>query len=246
MLNMPKHNVSATEDLRLTNEALLKLATKQVPFWSISDGSLVEIEKWYKSKRGHLCMVTELAENGNIFVTSHFSGNTVKVYAEHVLFFIPAEEPNTEPGTILMDSDDSQRTAEIISKYNHYYTKYPSVIPDSIYKVTNVSNKDMETKEERETDAAMKKARGNRIRAAESLGITEKQIVKRLSADKKAPIKGQIRCKIQCQENNCNNERDIKIQDAFQVKKCLDCKNKKRKKNLKKFLDKQNKKANDG
>ena len=48
--------------------------------------------------------------------------------------------------------------------------------------------------------------------------------------------KKQIRCKITCK--TCGNERDIKIQDAFQVKLCLDCKGKKKKKETAKFLKK--------
>jgi hypothetical protein len=56
---------------------------------------------------------------------------------------------------------------------------------------------------------------------------------------KKTQIKGQVRCKILCEI--CGAERDIKVQDAFQVKICLECKSKKRKKNLKEFLDKKKK-----
>lgn len=53
---------------------------------------------------------------------------------------------------------------------------------------------------------------------------------------KKITIRGQVRCKIICQEPGCSNERDIKIQDAFQVKKCETCRDRKKKKSLNKFL----------
>lgn len=46
------------------------------------------------------------------------------------------------------------------------------------------------------------------------------------SKKSKSTHKGEMRCKIICQENKCNNERDIKVQDAFQVKRCKDCQKK--------------------
>ena len=56
--------------------------------------------------------------------------------------------------------------------------------------------------------------------------------VKNSSPDKKGSFKlktsvrGATRCKIRCKE--CGAARDIKVQDAFQVKFCVDCKKKQR------------------
>jgi len=58
---------------------------------------------------------------------------------------------------------------------------------------------------------------------------------------KKLEIKGQTRCKIKCID--CGEERDIKIQDAFQVKTCLNCRSAKRKKQLTSFLKNKEKEA---
>lgn len=49
----------------------------------------------------------------------------------------------------------------------------------------------------------------------------------------KVTIKGSTRCKILCA---CGKERDIKVQDAFQVNQCEDCRGKKRKIKLQKML----------
>lgn len=93
------------------------------------------------------------------------------------------------------------------SSYNGLYIKYPHIVEGSIYRVQSVgSNNNSDEK-------AIRKRRGH-----------------------KTTIKGQVRCKILCQEPGCKNQRDIKVQDAFQVKKCDECKkkSKKKKKNDKK------------
>ena len=51
--------------------------------------------------------------------------------------------------------------------------------------------------------------------------------------NKKISIHGAIRCKIRCK---CGKERDIKVQDAFQVSRCLDCVKADKKKKLDKML----------
>jgi len=58
-------------------------------------------------------------------------------------------------------------------------------------------------------------------------GVKQKIDLKRRA--RKTTVKGQVRCKIWCQEPECKNQRDIKVQDAFQVKKCDSCKKKTKK-----------------
>lgn len=187
------------ESLMSYEEAKRKIEAKEVPEFSISDSSIAKVGSWYLSKRGSLARIDELLEDGEVLVTSHVTGNKIKVPPEQLLFFKPADEPDTEPGTLLLENSDSDIVPNTTNKYSDMYTKYPHVIDGSIYRVKNISNK-------------------------------EKKFVR----GKKTKIKGQVRCKIEC--ILCGNERDIKVQDAFQVKYCLDCKNKKKRKNLDKFL----------
>ena len=90
------------------------------------------------------------------------------------------------------------------------YKKYPNIIKDSIYEVQS-SVKPVE------------------------------QIVKvngRVTIGKTKAAKGATRCKVKCQTPGCKGIRDIKVQDAFQVKFCTKCKDTQKKENLKKFLKK--------
>lgn len=190
-------------------EAMRLIEENKVPMFAIKDGTLAIAGSWYRTKRGNLCRAESLDEDGTVFVTSHFTGNLVPVPREQVLFFTSAEEPDTECGTMLIESKESDKgTEENTSAFSTIYSKYPHVVPGSVYKVKNVAS----TKDEP------------------------------FIRGKKTKIKGQVRCKIRCQEDGCENERDIKVQDAFQVKKCLDCRSKKKKKDLKKFLDKKSSK----
>lgn len=192
------------------NEIILReLILSQNRHWEISDGTKAEPGRWYKSKRGCIILVDEIRENGDVIAISHVTGNKIAVPPEQVIYFTPTEDPGTPCGTIMVTGEDaSGSTSSNGAGYSDLYSKYPHVVPGSIYKVQNVSGTD---------------------------GIPTWE---RKRKGKKISIKGQVRCKIICQEPDCKNERDIKVQDAFQVKKCEACRDKKKKKNLKKFLDK--------
>lgn len=190
------------------NIIICEMIVQQGRHWEISDGTKAELGKWYRSKRGHLVLLEELVEDGSIIARSHFTGNPVKVPANQVLYFTPAEDPGTPCGIIMMENkEDEDNSPKEIIKYNNIYNKYPHIIIGSVYRMQNISTKDNTPQWER-------KRKG-----------------------KKLQIKGQVRCKIRCQEPGCNNERDIKVQDAFQVRKCESCRDKKKTRNLKKFLN---------
>lgn len=180
---------------------------------------MLQIGEWYKSKRGHLCLIERMKKNryGDevVVATSHSTGNLIEIgidsgQLEHFVGPVPA--PDTLPGTAIFGSGETKENGEVLGKYTHIYTKYPHVIPDSIYKVKNVGNK----KEDEEIVWVNGKPRAKK---------------------QKMSIKGAVRCEIQCQIPGCKNTRDIKIQDCFQVKFCVECKGTKRKKELKKFLE---------
>ena len=199
--NLETNLIPRSEDL-----VICDIIRMQNRHWEISDGTKAELDKWYLSKRGSLIIVDELIKDGSIKARSHFTGNLIEIPPNQVLYFTPGEDPGTPCGTMLVqgngDSGINNNVKEI-TKHNNVYSRYPHVVPDSIYKVKNITSK------------------------KEELFVRGK---------KKTIIKGQVRCKILCEI--CKAERDIKVQDAFQVKLCLECKNNKRKKNLKKFLDK--------
>jgi len=94
--------------------------------------------------------------------------------------------------------------------FDHLYEKYTNIVPGSIYKVQTTANK--------KRDDFVKVEGKMRVKKGMMLA------------------KGSTRCKIFC--IICGKERDIKVQEAFQVKYCEECKGIQKKKNLKKFLDK--------
>jgi hypothetical protein len=100
--------------------------------------------------------------------------------------------------------------------YFELYKKYPHIIPDSVYFV---------------------KATGQKGATEVAVKIEGKMRLKKV----KSGVKGATRCKIRCQTPGCKNTRDIKVQDAFQVKTCMECKNKKKQENLKEFISKKKK-----
>lgn len=214
-----KEQVNKSKDIeakpmpRPENLVIDDMVRQQGRHWEISDGTKAEPGRWYNSKRGSLCLLEELMEDGSAKARSHFTGNLVEVPPNQLLYFTHAEDPGTPCGTMLVQNGENgvNGNSEEIARYSDVYTKYPHVIPGSVYKVQNIGTKESMPQWER-------KRKG-----------------------KKVEIKGQVRCKIQCQEPGCSNERDIKVQDAFQVKKCEACRDKKKKKNLKKFLDKKKK-----
>lgn len=191
---------------------LRELILSQNRHWEIADGTKAEPGRWYRSKRKCLVLLDELKDDGSVVGISHVTGNKVSVPPEQVIYFTPDEDPGTPCGTILVTGEDAENATSTNggggSSHFEMYDKYSHIIPGSIYKVQNVSGTD---------------------------GIPAWE---RKRKGKKISIKGQVRCKIRCQEPGCNNERDIKVQDAFQVKKCEACRDKKKKKNLEKFLDK--------
>jgi len=174
----------------------------------------IAIGEWYTTKRGHLCRVEKIDADGSVWVTSHYTGSLLRIWpnSNQLECFTRAEDPGTQPGTALVSNSDINGNGE----HDWIYEKYPHVIPDSIYKVkdTSSSKEDME----------FKKVDG-KIRA------------KTVKKTKKAAT----RCRIRCTNEGCKNERDIKVQDAFQVKVCDECKAKKRRKNLDKLLAKKGK-----
>jgi len=168
--------------------------------------------EWYKSKRGHLFLVDTVHSDGTIMVTSHYTGNAFKLNSDQLPFVKgPVNPPKTAPGTAITENIENQD----INGFSHIYDKYPHVVPGSVYKVKNTSASDKE----------------------EFIKIKGKLRVKK----DKSNIKGATRCKIYCQETGCSNTRDIKVQDAWQVTRCLECNKQKRKAGLKKFLDKKEK-----
>ena len=176
----------------------------------------IAIGEWYHTKRGHLCRVEKIDADGGVWVTSHYTGNLLNIWPNsgQLEQFLAAPEPDTAPGTAMV-TVGSENGGSI--EHDWIYEKYPHVIPGSVYKVKdNVKSKD---------EMEFKKVDG-KIRAK----------------TKKKVQKAATRCKIACTTEGCNNERDIKVQDAFQVKVCIECKSKKRRKNLDKLLEKKGKK----
>ncbi|KKM81525.1 hypothetical protein LCGC14_1328910 [marine sediment metagenome] len=171
---------------------------------------IVEPGKWYNTKRNYLCRIDSISQDGTAWVTSHYTGNKMKVPEKQVKFFMIAEEPDTLPGTAVMEAVNTESAQ---NEYNTLYTKYPNIVQGSIYRVqANVKTK--EEIEEFEVDG------------------------KKRHKFKKKIAKGSTRCLVICQMEGCFNTRDIKIQDAFQVKQCIDCKKKKKKLELTSFLTK--------
>ena len=133
------------------------------------------------------------------------SSNVVEVTSHYTghLCSIPLEdtkylEKAPEPDTA-PGTAIMETVEEDVKQYNSIYEKYPHVVEGSIYKVkNNIGNKD--------TEQTFKAEGKLRVKI------------------KKGSVKGATRCKINCVA--CGTERDIKIQDAFQVRFCLECKKK--------------------
>lgn len=176
---------------------------------------MVELKQWYKTRRGSICRVELLHPNGCATVTSHYTGNKVKVYPDEIEYFVKVDEPDTPPGTALRIIKDENENQD---EYFGLYKQYRHLIPGSIYKVNMVFN------------------RGDKHEVFKVDGKIRVKCVK-------AKIKGSTRCKIQCQARGCHNTRDIKVQDLFQVTMCEDCKKKERRRKLKEFLAAKRKKA---
>ena len=167
------------------------------------------IGEWYRSKRGHLFLVENIESNNSIIVTSHYTGNLFKLNNNQLPFVVgPVQAPKTPLGTAITTQPNEQQDDE--NGFNHIYNKYAHVILDSVYKVKNTGGADKKDFIKIEGKLRSKK--------------------------RKFSVRGATRCKIACQTEGCNNTRDIKVQDAFQVKLWSDCKNKKRKSNLNKFI----------
>jgi len=165
----------------------------------------IDVGKWYHSKRGHLCRAELLHQDGSVTVTSHYTGNKVKLHAEEVKYLKETHEPNTPIGTALQIINSEEK-----NEYFDLYKKYKHVIPGSIYKVqsTNKSVKEKVFKVD---------------------GKTRVKTIKTSTASA-------TRCKIKCQTPKCKNTRDIKIQDAWSVKFCEECRKAKKREYLKTFL----------
>jgi len=173
------------------------------------------IGEWYHTKRGHLCRIEKIDTDSTVWVTNHYTGNLVNIWpdSDQLEHFVAAPEPDTMAGTAMVTVGGENGGP---SEHDWIYEKYPHVIPGSVYKVKD----NVKSKEEME----FKKVDG-KIRAK----------------TKKKVQKAATRCKIACTTEGCDNERDIKVQDAFQVKVCEECKSKKRRKNLDKLLEKKGK-----
>jgi hypothetical protein len=94
---------------------------------------LLEVGKWYKTKRDQLCKVDTLKQDGWAIVQSHFSGNFMPIPPEQISFFVEAEAPDTAPGTAIAPKEEITKVE--IEKHESLYDKYPNIIPDSIYKI---------------------------------------------------------------------------------------------------------------
>lgn len=173
---------------------------------------ILEVGKWYKTKREQLCRVDTIKQDGYAIVQSHFSGNFTIVPPDQITFFKEAETPDTAPGTVI--APKTEITKVETEKHESLYDRYPNIVAGSIYKV---------------------QATTRPPQAAPELIVRDdgKTRIKK----KKLEIKGATRCLVKCQ--NCDNTKDIKVQDAFHVKLCDECKKKNKKKQLNKFLDKQ-------
>jgi hypothetical protein len=174
----------------------------------------IEVGKWYHTKRDFLCLIYILKQDESVIVQSHITGNYIFVPKEQTAFFKKAKKPDTEPGIALMDKKSEK--ANISGEYDHLYLKYSNIVAGSIYKVQSTASNAQHTEQ------------------LEYVNIDGKKRAK-IKKNKKT-AKGATRCLVICQVEGCSNTRDIKVQDAFQVKKCDECKKKKRKKDLKKFL----------
>lgn len=188
--------------------------------WLTSECSRLEVGEWYKSKRGYVVFVEDINRKPKskdtkeyAHVRVHTTGNILYLSEEQVSWFSKTEDPGTPCGTALLQHTESELTS--ISGKSSTISKYDHIYTKYAH-VVNGSVYRIQNVAQDKTPTWEHKRKG-----------------------KKLNIKGQVRCKIECQ--NCGQERDIKVQDAFQVKLCLDCKGKKRKKNLKKFLDKKSK-----
>jgi len=177
----------------------------------------VEQGQWYNSKRGHLCHVESVNQDGSIVAISHYTGHSIDIPKEQVEFFSEAKAPETACGVAMIDGASDVDTATS-AKHNSMYEKYPHIVPGSIYKMKdNIKSKeDMEFKK-----------------------IDGKMRAKTIKKDKTKAAA--TRCVVRCTMEGCTNTRDVKVQDVFQVKACEDCKNKKRKKNLDRMLEKKGK-----
>jgi hypothetical protein len=169
---------------------------------------MFDVGKWYRSKRGHLCRLELLHQDGSVTVTSHYTAHAIKINSEESQFLTETEPPETPAGTAMQLIKEEQK-----DEYFDMYKKYKHIVPDSIYCVKNIGQKSP-------TEVSFK--------------VNGKTRVKKV----KSGIKGATRCKIHCQTSGCKNTRDIKVQDAFQVTVCVECKTKKKKETLKAFLGK--------
>ena len=166
----------------------------------------LKVGDWYLSKRGALCRVDEIPEEGNIIVTAHYSGSRLKIPREQAEFFKKTSKPTIEPGTMALNSIPKKK----IEDYDSLYEKYPHIIRGSIYNVKSV----MANKEELVVIDGKSRLKKNKV------------------------AKGATRCKIKCETTKCKGTRDIKVQDAFHVHHCDECREVIRKENLKRFLEK--------
>ena len=175
---------------------------------------MLEVGHWYNSKNGYLCRAEMLHQDGSITVTSHYTGNKIKVDVDQAKHLKETDEPSVPPGTALKIIKDEDKK---IDKSFHLYQKYPHIVPDSIYKVrtTNKPVKEIAFKEE---------------------GKIRIKSVKHSSGNV-------TRCVIQCQTKKCKNTRDIKVQDAWAVTTCEECTKRRRKEKLKEFLAQRKKKC---
>jgi hypothetical protein len=167
--------------------------------WITSEGLTVTPEAWYLTKRNYIILVKTLLDNGSIAAISHKTGNKVIIQPEEIIYLKSTTDPGIPCGTFIATIKSNVRgNINKINKINasdsKAYSKYPHIINGSIYRVENTNS-------------------GTKIQKWE-----------RKLNNQKVVIKGQVRCRIKCQRPGCVNERDIKIQDAFQVRFCADCK----------------------
>lgn len=168
---------------------------------------------WFLSKNGSLCRLDALPKNGEWFavVTSGFTKNQLKIPAQEITFFTP-----TNPPTDKKNEEDEKLKAKIAERLRLKEDK-------NAKKAVEKAAKKVEKQLQKEADGVSVNAPKQPKPVKDDNTFYQKYphvIHNSIYFDTEVNKK---KCKIKC--TKCGNERSIKVQDAFIVKLCLDCKN---------------------
>lgn len=185
--------------------------------WLTADGNKVEVGSWYKSRKGYVVKVIDIDihprfkkdKRKYVHARSHETGNVVYLEEEQVSWFVPTEEPKIPEGTQIIPIEHLERK---------HATKAQVV----------------KQKNESLYDKYPHIIPGSIYQVENVYGDTDPKWKKKREG-KSLESKGATRCKIKC---DCGGERDIKVQDAFQVRKCSTCKENMKKEKSKEALQK--------